>query len=126
MTILIGIILVIGGLYILSQLQKGGSIDKAIDSFCGVPAKKRQNINKPKTVVKQKVPIIRASNPKGETYWCVIMSERDSNDNWIEKEDYCVDLDSAKHSALIYQKSMNDCYRNIRVVEKEVDDQFDD
>ena len=81
---------------------------------------------KAKPKPKSRIPIIRVANPKGETYWCIMLSERGSNERWIEKEEYCGDLESAKSTALIYKKSIGDFYRRIRVVEKEIDDQFDD
>jgi len=87
------------------------------------PPKKRPRRSPSPSPQSRKIPISRIKDPKGRTYWCVITSERDSG-MWREKEEYCSDLEEAKSIALIFKSS--DFYRNTRVVEKEIEDQFTD
>ena len=77
----------------------------------------------------QKIPIIRLNNaPEEQTYWAVMAHERDNMDlPFIETEkstwDYN-DLDAAKRIAIELRTSSSDFRRNVKIVQKVIDDQF--
>lgn len=77
----------------------------------------------------QKIPIIRLNNvPEEKTYWAVMARERDNMDlPFIETEtsvwDYD-DLDTAKRIAIELRTRSSDFTRDVRIVQKAIDDQF--
>lgn len=77
----------------------------------------------------QKIPIIRLNNvPEEKTYWAVMARERDNMDlPFIETEtsvwDYD-DLDTAKRIAIELRTRSSDFTRDVKIVQKAIDDQF--
>jgi hypothetical protein len=76
-----------------------------------------------------KIPIIRLQGiPDDKTYWTVIVDERDDMDKpFIQREAETFnydDLDLAKRMAIIYRSSSSDFTRNVKIVQKVIDDQF--
>jgi hypothetical protein len=77
----------------------------------------------------QKIPIVRLQGiPEDECYWAVVAVERDDMDQpfshqEIETDAYD-DLNSAKRIAIIIRSRNSDFTRNVKIVQKVIDDQF--
>jgi hypothetical protein len=76
-----------------------------------------------------KIPIVRLQGiPEGKTYWAVIADERDDMDKpFIQREvETCGhdELDLAKRLAIIHRRGDSCFKRNVKIVQKVIDDQF--
>ena len=77
----------------------------------------------------QKIPIVRLQGiPEDEYYWSVVADERDDMDKTfihreIETYEYD-DLNSAKRIAIVIRSRNPDFTRNVKIVQKVIDDQF--
>jgi hypothetical protein len=76
-----------------------------------------------------KIPVLRMQGiPEEKTYWALIADERDDvNKAFIQREIHTFDwdeLDSAKLIAIEIRCRSSDFTRNVRLVQKSIDDQF--
>jgi len=76
-----------------------------------------------------KIPVVRMQHiPEEETYWALIADERDDMDKAFTQREIATfdydELDRAKRLAINIRTQSSDFTRNIKLVQRAIDDQF--